>query len=115
MSKSTPEGKIKELVKTMLKDIGCIPASKSQEVTPQHKGWYYMPVQNGMGVSSIPDFIINYQGYFFAAETKAFGKNATARQQFHIDAINLTSGYACVIDSETRVEQLKTILLGAAE
>jgi hypothetical protein len=111
MSKSTPEGIVKDLVKTMLQDIGCCPASKSGEINSLHHGWYYMPVQNGMGVTSIPDFLGNYMGKFFAVETKAPRKKPTARQQMHIDAISKTHGLTFVIDSKESVEECRRTLL----
>lgn len=55
----TPEGRLKAAVKKELKRRGV---------------WYFMPMQNGMGVVGIPDFICCAQGWFFAIETKAPGK-----------------------------------------
>jgi hypothetical protein len=61
--------------------------------------WYYMPVQNGMGVTGIPDFICCIGGLFLAIETKAPGKlsTVTANQQRHIDGIRKASGSALVL------------------
>ena len=55
----TPEGKLKKAVKKELKKRGI---------------WYFMPMQNGMGVVGIPDFVCCDAGWFLAIETKAPGK-----------------------------------------
>lgn len=62
----TPEGKVKDAVKRIFKrrDI-----------------WYYMPVQNGMGVTGIPDFVCCWNGRFLGVETKAPGKKPTSNQE----------------------------------
>ena len=61
----TPEGKVKEQVKKLLK---------------QHGAYYHMPVQNGMGAPTL-DFVCCIKGRFFAIETKAPGKKPTPRQE----------------------------------
>lgn len=61
-----PEGWIKEIVKEMLN---------------AHPGaYYYMPVQNGMGASTL-DFICAINGRYVAIEAKAPGKYMTDRQE----------------------------------
>lgn len=86
----TPEGKVKEACKRLLK---------------QHGIWYYMPVQNGMGVVGIPDIIACWQGQFLAIETKAPGKasNVTANQQNTINEINRHGGWAIVVDDAAKL------------
>lgn len=81
----TPEGKVKEVVKKRLKDAGI---------------WYYMPVQNGMGVVGIPDFICCAGGLFLAIETKAPGKasNLSPNQQARRNEIEAACGEFMVID-----------------
>lgn len=59
---STPEGRVKDAVKKVLKDRGI---------------WYFMPMQNGFGHVGIPDFICSWKGRFLAIETKAPGKERT--------------------------------------
>lgn len=90
----TPEGKVKAAVKRLLKDRGI---------------FWYCPVQNGMGVVGIPDFICCWNGRFLAIETKAPGKraNTSANQDARIAEIRQANGTAVVIDD---VEQLKEIL-----
>jgi hypothetical protein len=52
----TPEGKIKDKVRAMLK---------------AHKVWYFLPGNNGYGKSGIPDFVGCVGGRFFGIECKA--------------------------------------------
>ena len=91
---TTPEGKVKAAVKRRLKELGI---------------WYYCPVQNGMGVVGIPDFICCWNGAFLAIETKAPGKraNTSPNQDMRIKEIKAANGVAVVIDD---VEQLEEIL-----
>lgn len=87
----TPEGRVKEAVKRWLKSRGI---------------YYYMPVQNGMGVVGVPDFICCWAGKFIAIETKAPGKRSSVSPNQHrqIAAIHAAGGAAIVIDD---VEQLE--------
>jgi len=84
----TPEGRVKDKVKAYLKSLG------------PDRCFFYMPVQNGMGVVGIPDFVCCIDGRFVAIETKAPGKlaNVTANQQQKIDAINRAGGCAVAVD-----------------
>lgn len=93
----TPEGRVKNQVKKLLKDMGV---------------WYYMPVQNGMGVVGVPDIICCISGRLVAIETKAPGKRhtVTPNQQHHIDSINASGGIAIVVDD---VEQVIAALVEA--
>ena len=65
----TPEGKIKQSVKNLLK---------------QYPTWHFMPVSNGLGKHGVPDFccVLNARGkgLAFFVETKAPGKKPTALQ-----------------------------------
>ncbi|NVN99274.1 MAG: VRR-NUC domain-containing protein [Geobacteraceae bacterium] len=81
-----PEAKVKADVKRLLKSMNI---------------WYYMPVQNGMGVVGIPDFICCWKGEFVAIETKAPGKikNVSANQQARMAEIKRSGGYTLVVDS----------------
>lgn len=88
----TPEGRVKDKVKKLLKARGI---------------WYYMPMQNGMGVVGIPDLICCYGGRFLAIETKAPGKkrNLTPNQQRRISEILEAGGWAIVIDDPAELEE----------
>jgi hypothetical protein len=81
----TPEGKVKEDCKKLLKSFGI---------------WYYMPVQNGMGVVGIPDIIACWKGRFLAIETKAPGKrsNTTPNQERVLAEIAAHGGLQVVVD-----------------
>lgn len=85
----TPEGKLKKEVKRVL---------------DKHKVWYYMPVQNGMGVTGIPDFVCCDGGRFIGIETKALGKHPTPNQIRIGDAIHNHGGVWMVVHSADEVE-----------
>lgn len=89
---TTPEGRVKKAVKEYLKSIGA---------------WFYMPVQNGMGVVGIPDLICCVQGTFVAIETKAPGKvgNTTANQDRQLEGIQKAGGVSLVVDSVETVRK----------
>jgi hypothetical protein len=91
---TTPEGKVKKAVRDYLRKKGV---------------WFYQPVQNGMGVVGIPDFICCWHGHFIAIETKAPGKlsHVTPNQQRVIEAIREHGGLAVVVDS---VDSLQVVL-----
>lgn len=89
----TPEGRVKKDVKEWLK---------------RHGVWYYCPVQNGMGVVGIPDFICCFRGRFLAIETKAPGKvnNVSPNQAARIHEIQTAKGMAFVIDRADMLDVL---------
>jgi hypothetical protein len=86
----TPEGRVKAAVKKVLKQKGA---------------WFYMPVQNGMGVVGIPDFVCCWRGRFLGIETKAPGKrkNLSANQAMQLGLIDDAEGLTLVVDD---VQQL---------
>lgn len=89
MAKATPEGKVKKELLSILDhlDVPC---------------FYYMPVQNGMGQSGIPDIIATICGASFAFETKATPKqHPTTRQAFALERIHKAGGYAWVVDDNS--------------
>lgn len=79
----TPEGRIKEKVKKILK------------ASPQC--YYHMPVQNGMGAPTL-DFVGCSFGRYFAIETKAPGHKPTPRQEATIAAMRAAGAEVFVID-----------------
>jgi len=86
----TPEGRVKNGVKQVLKSKGI---------------WYFMPMQNGFGVVGIPDFICCWDGQFLAIETKAPGKrgDTTANQDRKLQEICDHGGYSLVVDDPNQV------------
>lgn len=88
----TPEGKVKDKVKRLLKKYGA---------------YYFMPVQTGYGSPTL-DILACYKGIFIAIETKAPGKKPTARQELTIKEIRKANGLVYVIDGDT--EQLEEML-----
>lgn len=78
----TPEGAIKEAVKTLLKRYGA---------------YKHMPVQNGMGEPAL-DFHVCHKGFYAAIETKAKGKHLTARQLRTARQVQASGGSLFFID-----------------
>jgi len=99
----TPEGKVKDAIKRVLRARGT---------------WFYMPVQNGLGVHGIPDFVCCHPvlitedmvgktlGAFVGIEAKAVGKerNTSAHQKMVIAQINEHGGLAFVTSDAEIVE-----------
>ena len=87
----TPEGKVKDAVKKVLK---------------KHGVWYFMPMQNGFGVVGIPDFICCFHGIFLGVETKAPGKReqTTPNQDRVLREIKEHGGYTVVVDDAKQLE-----------
>lgn len=81
----TPEGKVKDKVKRLLK---------------KHGAYFFMPVQTGYGASTL-DILCCVSGVFVAVETKAPGKKPTARQEVIISQIRSAGGFVFVIDGDT--------------
>lgn len=94
---TTPEGKVKKQVREILDN------------TPST--WYFMPVQNGMGQSGIPDFICCVKGKFLGIETKSkySSRKLTALQAKQITLIENSGGTAIVIN-EDNIDTLPNIL-----
>jgi Holliday junction resolvase len=86
----TPESKVKDAIKKLLKDRGI---------------YYYMPVSNGMGRVGAPDIIACADGLFLGIECKAPGKrnNTTPNQRRELDWIRQANGIAIVVDDVQQV------------
>lgn len=91
---ATPEGKVKNKVKDLLK---------------KYNAYWHCPVQNGMGSPSL-DFICCIRGKYFGIETKAGNKQPTPRQESTINAIQLAGGRAFVVNEESGMDLLETWL-----
>lgn len=91
---STPEGKVKERVKKLLRSFDI---------------YWHMPVQNGMGAPSL-DFICCVRGYYLAIETKAPGKKPTPRQELTMGDISKAGGFVFVVSDDESFERLEAFL-----
>jgi hypothetical protein len=80
---STPEGKVKALVK---RELDTLP-----------KVYRHMPVMNGMGAPAL-DFNVCVSGFWVSIETKALGKTLTERQKKTAADIHASGGRVYVID-----------------
>jgi len=92
----TPEKKVKEKVKKVLKQLNC---------------YYCMPATGGYGASGVPDIIACYKGRFIGIECKANGNKPTALQQKHLREISIAGGVSLVID-ETNIDMLEYYVTG---
>jgi hypothetical protein len=80
---STPEGKVKDKIKKILK---------------AHNIYYAMPHGAGFGNAGVPDFLCCWKGKFVAVEAKANGGRTTALQDKNISDIEASGGTAWVVD-----------------
>lgn len=87
----TPEGKVKNKVKEVLKKYGA---------------YWHCPVQNGMGSPSL-DFVCCFRGRYFAIETKAGNKKPTPRQETTIHTIQSAGGLAFVVNEVEGLDLLQ--------
>ena len=90
----TPEKKVKEKVKKILKELSC---------------YYCMPSTGGYGSSGVPDIIACYQGKFIGIECKANGNKPTDLQQKNLTDILNSLGQSLVID-ENNIDMLKLFI-----
>lgn len=93
---TTPEGRIKERVKKVLK---------------AHGAYWHMPVQNGMGAPSL-DFVGCHFGRYYAIETKAGNKQPTPRQKLTIESIQAAGGKTFVVNEVSGLKELEEWLNG---
>lgn len=87
----TPEGKVKERVKKLLK---------------AHGAYWHMPVQNGMGKPSL-DFVGCHDGFFFGIETKAGNKGPTPRQEGTMREMQEAGGATFLVNEEVGLSDLE--------
>ena len=92
---NTPEGKVKNKIKALLQT---------------HRCYYFMPVQNGYGASSL-DFICCAGGQYFAIEAKAKGGKLSERQKLTIEEMKHAGATVFVIDGEDCADFSKLTLL----
>ena len=87
---TTPEGKVKNKVRRILK---------------QHGAYYHQPVMNGMGAPSL-DFVCCHRGAYFAIETKAGTKKPTPRQETTMEEIRRAEGLAFLVNETSGWDEL---------
>jgi Holliday junction resolvase len=90
---TTPEKKVKDKVKAILKDVGA---------------YYFMPATGGYGRSGVPDIVGCCGGKFFAIECKAGKGVTTALQDNELRKIKEAGGIALVIN-ETNIMDVESI------
>ena len=88
---STPEGKVKDRVRAVLK---------------AHEVYYHQPVMNGMGAPSL-DFICCSRGRYFGIETKAGNKVTTPRQALTAESIATAGGKVFLINETSGMDELQ--------
>jgi len=90
----TPESKVKEKIKKVLK---------------AHGVYYAMPIGTGYGNSGVPDFLCCINGHFVAIEAKAGKGVATALQLKNLAAIDLAGGHPMIIREDNMQYLLNVI------
>lgn len=95
---TTPEGKVKNEIKKILKEYG-------------DRVYWFMPAMGGFGKSGVPDFIICANGYFIGVEVKYDkGKNPpTELQVKNLKGIVGAGGVSMVIDNRN-LDSLREML-----
>lgn len=89
---ATPEGRIKNNVKRVLKSFG-------------DELYSHWPVLNGMGMPTL-DCIVCYCGQYIGIETKAPGKKPTPRQELTMSQMRKAGGIVFVVSTDQDVERL---------
>lgn len=82
---STPEGKVKNRVKDILKGLGA---------------YQFSPQSGVYGRSGVPDIVGCYKGRFFGIECKANGGKATALQLKELQNITDAGGIAMLVNED---------------
>lgn len=90
----TPESKVKEAVRVLLK---------------KYSAYWHSPVQNGMGRPSL-DFICCLRGRYFGVETKAPGNHLTPRQELTKKEIEDAGGKVFVVGEVDHYEEEAGVL-----
>lgn len=82
---ATPEVKVKNKIKAILKEHGV---------------YYAMPIGTGYGNAGVPDFLCCVDGIFLAIEAKANGGMPTALQEKNLRDIEAAGGVTCVLNED---------------
>lgn len=82
---ATPEAKVKDKIKKILK---------------ANSVWYYMPVSMGMGQHGIPDFICCLKGVLFTIEAKSGANKPTGLQEMQMSRLREAGATTFVINED---------------
>lgn len=94
---NTPEGRVKDKVRTMLKTHGI---------------WYFLPGNNGMGSSGIPDFVCCVSGRFIGIECKADAtKRPTPLQLACASRIETAGGRWFLVYDDESLRGVESVLI----
>jgi len=93
---STPEAKVKNKVKQILKEYGA---------------YQFSPQTGGYGRSGIPDIIACYKGRFIAVECKAGNNKPTRLQEKELRDICSACGFGILVN-EHGIENLRALMEG---
>jgi hypothetical protein len=86
----TPEAKVKDKIKKILKDNGV---------------YYVMPIGSGYGKGGVPDFVCCYKGFFIGIEAKTVGNLPTLLQHINLTEI-INAGGVCVVINENNLDSI---------
>ena len=94
---NTPEGRVKDKVRAMLK---------------RHQIWYFLPGNNGMGRSGVPDFVCCVGGRFVGIECKADAtKRPTPLQMAAASGIERAGGRWFLVCDEASLVHTEAVLI----
>lgn len=91
---STPEHKVKEKVKKLLRKYGV---------------YWHCPVMNGMGSPTL-DFVCCLNGRYITIETKAPGGKPTKRQEITMGEVRAAGGFVFVVAVDRDFDILEAYL-----
>jgi len=94
---NTPEGRVKDKVRAMLK---------------RHQIWYFLPGNNGMGSSGVPDFVCCVSGRFIGIECKADAtKRPTPLQMACASKIEMAGGRWFLVYDEASLAEAEAVIV----
>lgn len=86
MVKMTKEADVKAQVKRILN---------------KHKWFWWMPANNGYGISGTADFLALRAGVFLAVETKFGSNKPTAMQKAYLQSVTAEGGFGFVVTDKS--------------
>lgn len=96
---STPEAKVKDKIKKIIKDAG---------------GYYALPVMTGMAQNGTPDILACIKGTFLGIEAKAGRGKVTKIQVVQLRKIDAAQGLAVVVN-EKNLDAFKELVNAMVE